>query len=70
MASWRTTTGGLATAIGLLLVGIGAEFDVDPNTTANWTLIAGALVAAAGAAFQGLTARDDKVTSKEAGAEK
>lgn len=65
--SHQTTIGGLIAAIGMLLVGISAIFDKDPSTNADIPTILqaiGALIGAGGAAFGGMKARDDRVTSE------
>jgi len=62
--SWRTTLAG----IGAILVAVGtavsAMFDNDPATMPEW----GAVVAACIAGFGLIFARDNKVTSEQAGA--
>lgn len=63
-SSWRTTTAG----IGAILIAIGsalaAQFDADPATVPDW----GAVIAAGIAGIGLLFARDNKVTSEQAGA--
>jgi hypothetical protein len=62
--SWRTTVAG----IGAILVAIGgalsATFDNDPATVADWTAVVAACIAGFGLIF----ARDNKVSSEQAGA--
>jgi hypothetical protein len=63
-ASWKTTVLGIAstvTAIGMLLTAI---LDGDPNTVPDWSII-GPLLGIGGI---GLAARDNKVSSEDAGA--
>ena len=50
MKNWKTTAGGLAAALGLLLI-------TSPNPT---TQLVGKLLAAVGAAFTGYAASDGK----------
>lgn len=64
MKSWRTTVFG---AGGLLTVAAGvvnAMFDGDPATNPDWMVVIAAMSTAIGLLF----ARDDKVTSEQAGA--
>jgi hypothetical protein len=62
--SWRTTAAG----IGAILVAVGgavqAMFDNDPVTQPEW----GAVIAACIAGFGLILARDNKVSSEQAGA--
>ena len=62
--SWKTTAAG----IGAILVAVGsaltAMFDADPATTADW----GAVIAAVIAGIGLITARDNNVSSEQAGA--
>lgn len=58
MKSWKTTLGGIVTAIGAFLIA---------SEDANAKLIGGVL-AAVGALLTGFTARDNSVTSEQAGA--
>ncbi len=57
MASWKTTLGGVLLAVGTFLLGV-----------SEWHVLGGCL-AAAGSALLGAYARDNNVTSKQAGAE-
>lgn len=64
MKSWKTTLFG---ATGIVTIGIGvvnALVDGNPATNPDWTVVIGALTAC----FAGLFARDNNVTSEEAGA--
>lgn len=64
MSSWKTTTAG----VGAILIAIGsamsAQFDSDPATVADWGAVIAAVIAGIGLIF----ARDNKVTSEQAGA--
>lgn len=64
MKSWKTTAAG----VGAILVAAGsamsAMFDNDPATVADW----GAVIAAVIAGIGLISARDNNVTSEQAGA--
>lgn len=64
MNSWKTSAAG----IGAILIAVGsalnATFDSDPATVADWGAVFAALIAGIGLIF----ARDNKVTSEQAGA--
>lgn len=64
MKSWKTTAAG----IGAILVAVGsaltATFDADPATVADWGAVIAAIIAGAGL----IMARDNDVTSEQAGA--
>lgn len=64
MKSWKTTAAG----IGAILVAVGsaltATFDADPTTVADWGAVIAAIIAGAGL----ILARDNNVTSEQAGA--
>ena len=57
--SWKTTVGGLLSGVGTLFAGLFPQW-------ANW----GHLAAGAGTVIIGLSARDNGVTSEQAGAGK
>lgn len=62
--SWRTTVAGIA-AIGIaVLTAVKALFDNDPVTMPDWGAVIAAITVGIGLIF----ARDNSVTSKEAGA--
>lgn len=64
--SWQTTLAGVLAVLVVLIGCAHAHFDGNPATVPQWELALGTVLAALG-----LTrARDDKVTSKAAGAEK
>jgi len=64
MTSWKTTTAG----VGAILIAVGsalsAQFDNDPTSVADWGAVIAAVIAGVGLLF----ARDNKVTSEQAGA--
>lgn len=64
MKSWRTTTTAILAILGLLAPAIAAAVDGNPATDPNWQIVIPAVIAAA----TGLFARDNKVTSEQAGA--
>lgn len=63
-SSWKTTAAG----IGAILVAVGsaltATFDADPATVADWGAVVAAIIAGVGL----IMARDNNVTSEQAGA--
>jgi hypothetical protein len=62
--SWRTTTAGIAAIVVDLGTAVGALFDADPLTLPDWGAVAAAVMAGIGL----LAARDNGVTSEQAGA--
>lgn len=60
MKSWRTTIGGALLAIGSIMVQVSAP---------EWVSTLGGACVSVGGLIMGVHARDNKVTSKEAGAE-
>ena len=64
MTSWRTTTAGIAAIVVAIGTAVGALFDVDPLTLPDWGAVAAACMAGIGL----LAARDNKVSSEQAGA--
>jgi hypothetical protein len=62
--SWRTTTAGIAAIVAALATAAVALFDADPLTTPDWGAVGAAFMAGVGL----LAARDNKVSSEQAGA--
>jgi hypothetical protein len=62
--SWRTTTAGIAAIVVAIGTAVGALFDADPLTSPDWGAVAAAVMAGVGL----LAARDNKVSSEQAGA--
>lgn len=65
-ASWRTTLFGTGGLIIVVTTALNALFDGNPQTTPDWGAVAGAAAACLGLLF----ARDNRVTSEQAGANK
>lgn len=66
MSSWKTTIAGIAAAIATIASAVGATFDNDPSTVADWGIVTAALAAAYGL----IKARDNDKTSEDVGAKK
>ena len=64
MTSWRTTTAGIAAIVVAVGTAVGALFDADPLTLPDWGAVAAAVMGGVGL----LAARDNKVSSEQAGA--
>lgn len=64
--SWRTASVGILLFIQAFVAALVQSFDGDAATQADWNLVVTAGIAAIGF----LTARDNQVTSEEAGAAK
>lgn len=67
--SWRTSLGGvvaLCASIGLLGTALSAQFDSSSATVANWQLVLESF-GFAGVALGLMNARDNRVTSEQAG---
>ena len=64
MTSWRTTTAGIAAIVVAVGTAVCALFDADPLTLPDWGAVAAAVMAGVGL----LAARDNKVSSEQAGA--
>lgn len=62
--SWKTTVTGIATILGAICVALVAQFDNDVATVPNW----GGIVTAITAGIGLISARDNNVSSEEAGA--
>lgn len=67
MKSWRTTACGILTLIGSAIPLAIAALDGDPNTVVDMTEV-GTLLMGIAAAFGFSVARDNKVSSEDAGA--
>jgi hypothetical protein len=63
MKSWKTTVGGIVLAVSLISGELHKLFDDDPKTEPSVIVIIGAL----GGAGIGVFARDNNVSSKQAG---
>lgn len=61
-SSWRTTTAGIGAILIAVGSALGAQFDNDPATLADWGAVIAAVIAGVGLLF----ARDNKVTSEQA----
>lgn len=61
-SSWRTTTAGIGAILIAVGSALGAQFDNDPATVADWGAVIAAVIAGVGLLF----ARDNKVTSEQA----
>jgi hypothetical protein len=64
VTSWRTTTAGIAAIVVAIGTAVGALFDADPLTLPDWGAVAAAVMAGLGL----LAARDNKISSEQAGA--
>lgn len=62
-ASWRTTVAGIGAILVAAGSAIGAHFDNDPLTVADWGSVVAAIVAGIGL----IMARDAKVSSQQEG---
>lgn len=63
-ASWRTTVAGIAAIVTAVASAIAALLDADPTTVPEWGAVAAAVMAGVGL----LNARDNRVSSEQAGA--
>lgn len=63
-SSWKTTLFGVAGLIGAIATAAAALLDNDPLTNPNWA----AIISAGTVAFGLIFARDNSVTSEQAGA--
>jgi hypothetical protein len=64
MKSWKTSAAGIAAIVAALATAVGALFDADPLTMPDWGAVAAAVMAGIGL----IAARDNGVTSEQAGA--
>lgn len=63
MKSWKTTSAGIVGAIALALPELQAAIDGNPDTIADWNVVAAAVLVLVGFIF----ARDNSVSSERAG---
>lgn len=69
--SWKTTVSGVSGGLGVILIGVAAGLDGDPETVVDLQAILGAIgtvLAAFGVTLGGVFARDNGVSSEDAGA--
>ena len=64
MKSWKTTVAGVGSILTAVGNALSAMFDGNDATNPDWALVAAAVMAGIGL----ISARDNKVTSEEAGA--
>lgn len=64
MKSWKTTTSGILAIVTALAGAAQAMLDNNPATNPDWTTVVAAIMAGIGL----ITARDNNVTSEQAGA--
>ena len=66
MKSWKTTLAGIAAIVAAVATAVSAQFDNDPATVPDWTLVIGMVTAGVGLVL----ARDNDKTSEQVGAGK
>lgn len=66
MKSWKTTLAGVAAIVAAVATAVSAQFDNNPATVPDWTLVIGMITAGVGLMF----ARDNDKTSEQVGAGK
>jgi hypothetical protein len=66
MTSWKTTLAGIAAIVAALATAVSAQFDNDPATVPDWTMVIGLITAGVGLVL----ARDNNKTSEQVGAGK
>ena len=66
MTSWKTTLAGIAAIVAALATAVSAQFDNDPATVPDWTMVIGMITAGVGL----ILARDNNKTSEQVGAGK
>ena len=64
--SWKTSTAGIAAIIAVVANALAHQFDADPSTVPDWGLVIATVIAGIGL----VAARDNGVTSEQAGAKK
>jgi hypothetical protein len=64
MISWRTTALGICSILAAIAAAGKALLDTDPTTNPDWGLLVAAITAGVGL----IVARDNRVTSEQAGA--
>lgn len=64
MKSWKTTLAGISGIVGMLATAVSAMLDGNPATVPQWEIVIPAVIGMAGLLF----ARDNNVTSEQAGA--
>ena len=64
MKSWRTATAGIVAILAAITSAAQLLLDNNPATNPDWTAVLAAIMAGVGL----ITARDNKVTSEQAGA--
>lgn len=62
--SWKTTVSGICAILAAVTTAVSATLDGDPKTNANWTEVAAVVSVGFGLLF----ARDNNVSSEQAGA--
>lgn len=66
MTSWKTTLAGIAAIVAAVGTAVSAQFDNDPATVPNWSMVIGMITAGVGL----ILARDNDKTSEQVGAGK
>lgn len=66
MKSWKTTLAGIAAIVAAVGTAVSAQFDNDPATVPDWTMVIGMITAGVGL----MLARDNDKTSEQVGAGK
>lgn len=66
MKSWKTSLSGIAGIVGILATALSAALDGNPATDPQWGIVIPSIITAGGLLF----ARDNNVTSEQAGAGK
>lgn len=66
MKSWKTTLAGIAAIVAALATAVSAQFDNNPATVPDWTMVIGMITAGVGLVL----ARDNDKTSEQVNAGK